>query len=135
MSKKTLFTFVVAGTLLGAGMAHAAGASAACASAPGAAGAAISAQLSSIAKLSGDARRSALDAFVLDLANTKYSSPAASSCAAAAISQAAQLYNSVEDQQRVQQIASSLGNQDIQTAAIDDPGATGGFDGPRGSNN
>ena len=135
MSKKPLFVFVITGALLSAGMAHAVSASAACSAATGSTGAAISGQLAPIAKLTGDARRAALDAFVLDLASTKYSSPSAEACAASAISQAAQLYQSAEDQQRVQQIAMSLNNTDVQTAAIGASDENNGFDGTRGSNN
>lgn len=136
MSKAALFTFVVTGSLLGASMAHANGSSSACMATPGAAGPVISAELSGIAALAGDARRSALDAYVLDVAGTKYTSAAGTACAATAISQAAQLYPSLEDQKRVADIASSLGTPDIETAAIgNNPDGTGNFDGPRGSNN
>ena len=135
MSKKTLFTIAIATALLGAGMAHAAPGSA-CMSNPAGANAAISAELAGIANLSGDARRSALDAFVLDAASVK-GNTRAGACAAAAIQQAAQLYTNPQDQQRVAQIAASLGTPQTQTAALDDGTPTGGriSDGSRGSDN
>ena len=134
MSKKTLFTIAIATALLGAGMAHAAP-GAACMNNPAGANAAISAELAGIANLSGDARRSALDAFVLDAASVKGAQ--GSACAAAAIQQAAQLYDNPQDQQRVAQIASSLGTPQTQTAALTDGTPAGGGlnDGSRGSDN
>lgn len=135
MSKKILSAIVLVGALMGASAASAAGAASACASSPATAGGAVSAELSAISGLAGDQRRAALDAFVLGLANTKFTSAASAACASGAISQAAQLYTAAEDQQRVQQIAQSIGQNDIQTAALDDTAGPAGAGPSRGSDN
>nr|WP_316656231.1 hypothetical protein [uncultured Gellertiella sp.] len=134
MTNKILSAIVIAGALFGASSAFA-DAGGACNSNPASAGSVISSELSSISKLSGDAKRSALTSFINGLGSASYSSKAGGACAAAAIQQAASLYDDPADQQLAQNIASNIGQPTTQTAALNDNAGANQNGGKSGSGN